>query len=160
MPGSAPPIANEHEGLRAFIAQQHAGIRNAAYGLSDEQAHSAPSASSISIAGLVKHVTVCERSWVERVSAAPGLPPSDSRPVEEQTADYGQDWDPTGQSITDLLTRFDEVAAETEEVVPGLDLAGAGAARGTMVPQGPRGVVGALGAAPPHRGDRPSRRTR
>jgi uncharacterized damage-inducible protein DinB len=122
MPGSAPPIANEHEGLRAFLAQQHAGIRNAAFGLPDEQAHSAPSTSSISIAGLVKHVTVCERSWMERVSAAPGLPPSDSRPVEEQTADYGQDWDPTGQSITDLLTRFDEVAAETEEAVPGLDL--------------------------------------
>jgi len=122
MPGSAPPIANEHEGLRAFLAQQHAGIRNAAYGLPDEQAHSAPSVSSISIAGLVKHVTVCERSWMDRAYAAPAAPASDTRTFAEQAADYGKDWDPTGQSITELLAGFDEVATKTEEAIPRLDL--------------------------------------
>lgn len=122
MPGLPPPVANEHEALRAFLSQQHAGIRNAAYGLTDEQAHAAPSVSSISIAGLVKHVTVGERGWMDRVYAAPGVPASDERPVSERRADYGQDWDPTGQTVTELLAGFDEVARATEAAIPELDL--------------------------------------
>ena len=61
MPGTAPPVATEHEGLRAFLRQQHDGIRNATFGLTDDQAHATPSASAICLAGVVKHVTNCER---------------------------------------------------------------------------------------------------
>jgi uncharacterized damage-inducible protein DinB len=122
MPGNAAPVADEHSALRAFLGQQHAGIRKAAFGLTDEEAHAAPSASAISIAALVKHVTFCEQGWMDRVHAAPGLPESDARPVEEQMADYGQDWDPTGQRIEDLLAHFDEVATATEQAIPDLDL--------------------------------------
>ena len=38
MPGLVPPIADEREALLAFLAQQRAALRYAAYGLTDGQA--------------------------------------------------------------------------------------------------------------------------
>lgn len=122
MPGTPPPVATEREALRAFLVQQHDGIRGAAYGLTDEQAHATPSASAISIAGLVKHITVMERTWMARALAAPGVPAPDTRPVEERSADYGQDWNPAGERLEDLLADFDAMAAASETVIAGLDL--------------------------------------
>lgn len=122
MSGNPPPVANEHEALRAFLVQQHDGIRGAAYGLTDEQAHATPSVSAISIASLVKHVTVMERGWLDRALAAPGVPPPDPRPMEEQKADYGQDWNPAGQRLEDLLADFDAMATASENAIAGLDL--------------------------------------
>ena len=56
VPGQAPPHADERELLLAFLAQQRDGIRNAAYGLTDEQARLTPTAGTLSVGGLVKHV--------------------------------------------------------------------------------------------------------
>ncbi|MEO7061602.1 MAG: DUF664 domain-containing protein, partial [Lapillicoccus sp.] len=122
MPGTPPPVATEKDALRAFLAQQHDGIRGVAFGLTDEQAHATPSASAITIAGLVKHVTVMERGWMDRAYAAPGVPAPDPRPLEEVMADYGQDWNPAGQSLTDLLADFDAMAAASEAAIADLDL--------------------------------------
>ena len=58
MPMNAPPVADERQGLLAFLAQQRSDVRIAAYGLTDDQARMATTASSLSIGGLVKHVTV------------------------------------------------------------------------------------------------------
>ena len=56
MPGQAPPISDEREGLLAYLRQQRDGIRFAAYGLTDDQARLTPTAGALSIGGLVKHV--------------------------------------------------------------------------------------------------------
>lgn len=122
MPGTPPPTPTEHAALRTFLRQQHDGIRNVAFGLTDEQAHATPSASAISIAGLVKHVTHAERGWMARVRAAPEAPAPDQRSGADRAAEYGRDWDATGEDIADLLAAFDAVAVATEEAVPGLDL--------------------------------------
>ncbi len=122
MPGLPPPVATEHEGLRAFLAQQHDGIRNAAFGLTDEQAQATPSASAISIARLLSHLAATEQSWMERVYAVPEPVTPDPRPIEEQAADYGKDWDATGRTLEELLARFDEVASATEQAIASLDL--------------------------------------
>ena len=37
-------------------------------------------------------------------------------------ADYGSDWDASGDTIDDPLTQFDEVARATEDAIVGLDL--------------------------------------
>jgi uncharacterized damage-inducible protein DinB len=124
MPGTPPPVATEREALAVFLRQQHDGIRNAAYGLTDEQAHLVPSRSAISIAGLLKHVAVTERVWMQRArSGADGLP-GDDRPTAVRAQEYGQDWDATADALPDLLTAFDEVAGETEAAAldPDLDL--------------------------------------
>ena len=42
MPGSVPPVADEREGLLAYLAQQRDVIRVTAFGLTDEQARLTP----------------------------------------------------------------------------------------------------------------------
>src|SRR5688500_1218094 len=65
MPAQAYPHTDEIDLLLGFIAQQRDGLRYAAFGLTDEQARQAPAASSLSVGGLVKHVTEMERSWMD-----------------------------------------------------------------------------------------------
>ena len=87
MPGNAPPVATEREAISTYLRQQHDGIRFAAYGLTDEQAHQVSSRSAISIANLVKHVTHTERTWMERAGlpARPG-PRTHGRLIRSGTA--------------------------------------------------------------------------
>jgi hypothetical protein len=124
MPGTPPPVASEREALSVFLRQQHDGIRNAAYGLTDEQAHAVPSRSAISIAGVVKHVAFTERTWLERARAGADGLSADSRPTQVQAQEYGQDWNPEGQTIAHLLAAFDVVATDVEAAAldPTLDL--------------------------------------
>src|SRR3954471_15517171 len=63
MPGMTPPVADEREGLVAFLQQQRDAVRISAYGLTDEQARMAASAGALTIGGLVKHLADMERSW-------------------------------------------------------------------------------------------------
>src|SRR5215510_5422108 len=67
MPGQAAVLTDERELLLAYIAQQRDGIRYAAHGLTDAQARLTPSASSLSIGGLIKHVATMERGWIDMV---------------------------------------------------------------------------------------------
>jgi len=141
MPGNAPPVATEREAISTYLRQQHDGIRFAAYGLTDEQAHQVSSRSAISIANLVKHVTHTERTWMERARAGAVLPadwshgetgrspesPKD-RPMADRAAwshgetgrspgsakEYGDDWNADGETIDDLMAAFDVVARDTE----------------------------------------------
>jgi hypothetical protein len=127
MPGNAPPVATEREAISTYLRQQHDGIRFAAYGLTDEQAHQVSSRSAISIANLVKHVTHTERTWMERARAGAVLP-ADDRPMADRAAwshgetgrspgsakEYGDDWNADGETIEDLMAAFDAVARDTE----------------------------------------------
>src|SRR5690242_16024421 len=63
----SPRADSEREGLIDFLGQQRYVLRNAAYGLTDDQARLAPSASSLSIGGLVKHVASTEQGWIDRI---------------------------------------------------------------------------------------------
>jgi hypothetical protein len=88
MPGNAPPVANERQALREFLAHQQQAFVAVAFGLTDEQARSTPTVSALSIGGLIKHVTEVERNWMDRVKAAPDFPPADTRPMEERMAGH------------------------------------------------------------------------
>lgn len=88
MPALAPPVSDERSALREFLAFHQSAYFAVSHGLRDEQARSAPSASALSIGGLVKHATGMQRSWMARVAAAPGAPPKDTRPFEEIAAEF------------------------------------------------------------------------
>ena len=60
MPGQAPPLPDERDLLLAFLNQQRDGLRFATFGLTDEQARSAPTPSPLSVGGLLKHVISME----------------------------------------------------------------------------------------------------
>ena len=74
MPGQVAPVADEREGLLAYLAQGRSVLRLTAYGLSDAQARATPTVSSLSVGGLIKHVTNVERGWIQDVLPAAGRP--------------------------------------------------------------------------------------
>jgi uncharacterized damage-inducible protein DinB len=116
MPGQAPPATDERELLLAYIAQQRDGVRNAAYGLTDELARLTPAASSLSIGGLIKHVTETERSWIDTVlQRERGGSREDQESSYEENFRLGPD-----ETLAEVLARYDETAKETEAVVAGI----------------------------------------
>jgi uncharacterized damage-inducible protein DinB len=92
MPGLPPPAVGERQTLLNFLAFQQDAFFALAYGLTDEDARSTPTVSSLSIGGLIKHATNVQHSWVQRAAAAPDFPPPDPRPLEEQMADYADQY--------------------------------------------------------------------
>ncbi|MGU3497916.1 DinB family protein [Mycobacterium sp. C31M] len=126
MPAMPPPIADERAGLKEYVAAQQYAFKAIAFGLTDEQARSAPSVSTLSIGGLIKHVTLCQAGWMERVAAAPELTESDTRPMEEQAADYGDEFVMRpDETLADILAAFDEQNAETIRLIEESDLGAA-----------------------------------
>ena len=112
MPGQAPALTDERELLLAYIDQQRDGIRYAAFGLTDEQARLTPTAGTLSIGGLVTHVTAMERSWVDLILAGA----SRRRRRRGRATRTASAWHRTGRSPTPCA-ELDEVAAETAAVV-------------------------------------------
>ncbi|HEX8919624.1 MAG TPA: DinB family protein [Chloroflexota bacterium] len=108
MPGQAPPVADEREGLLAYLAQQRYALRIAAYGLTDEQARATPTRSALSIGGLIKHVAATEQHWTDTILQR-------SRTNEEDyLAGFRLGLNETLESV---LQRYDEVARETEAII-------------------------------------------
>ncbi|HTN80061.1 MAG TPA: DinB family protein [Acidimicrobiales bacterium] len=108
MPGQTPPVADEREGLLAYLAQQRLVLRLSAYGLTDEQARQSPSVSPLSVGGLIKHVASVERYWIDIV-------------VQRQI-DTPDDYEANfrvepGESLQSILDMYDAVARETEAVI-------------------------------------------
>lgn len=126
MPAMPPPIADERAGLKEYVAAQQYAFHAIAFGLTDEQARSAPSVSSLSIGGLIKHVTSCQAGWMERVAAAPDMTEGDKRPMEEQAAEYGDEFVMgEDETLAQILAKFDEQNAQTIRLIETTDLGAA-----------------------------------
>lgn len=126
MAAMPPPIADERAGLKEYVAAQQYAFKAIAFGLTDEQARSTPSASALSIGGLIKHVTQCQQGWMERVAAAPELHERDKRPMEDQVADYQDEFTMRDdETLADILDRFDAQNAETIRLIETSDLGAA-----------------------------------
>ena len=117
MPGQAPPLTDERELLLAYVAQQRDGIRYAAHGLTDDQARlAACPTTTLTIGGLVKHVTAMEQNWIDMV-----LQRRRGGSQEEQQAAYADQFRlRPDETLAGALGRYQEVAAETEEVIRGV----------------------------------------
>lgn len=112
MPGQAPPSDDERELLLAYIAQQRDGLRNAAFGLTDDQARLTPTSGSLSIGGLLKHAADMERVWVDLIL---------QRGSGGSQAAYEDNFRMTAEeTVAGLIARLDEAAKETEDVVRGI----------------------------------------
>ncbi|KRE25483.1 hypothetical protein ASG82_18145 [Mycobacterium sp. Soil538] len=126
MAAMPPPIADERAGLREYLAAQQYAFHAIAFGLTDEQARATPSVSALSIGGLIKHVTTCQRGWMERVAAAPQACADDSRPMEERAADWEDEFRMReDETLADVLAAFDAQNAETIRLVETVDLGAA-----------------------------------
>jgi uncharacterized damage-inducible protein DinB len=115
----APPAANETEAIIGFLGQAQDAFPALVYGLSAEQVALSPSASDLSLGGLVKHVTDVQLSWLAKAEAAPG-------PVQESPEDVAAyldsfRFDPT-DSLDDLLAAHERASAAVLDGVRRLDL--------------------------------------
>jgi uncharacterized damage-inducible protein DinB len=118
MPGQVRPVTDERSGLLAFLAQQRLVLRIAAYGLTEDQLRAAPTASSLTVGGLIKHCIDVERGWIDRVKQVTVDADADGK-----TRDYLDNFRMRPEDrLEDLLSQLDEVAAETERVVDAGDL--------------------------------------
>lgn len=121
MPALAAPVTDERDALREFVTYHQSAYFAVAYGLTDEQARSTPSASALSIGGLIKHATGVQRTWMQRVTAAPEVPPRDARSFEERRAAFADEFvmrdDETLQQVLDAF------AAQNAETLRALEAA-------------------------------------
>jgi uncharacterized protein DUF664 len=115
MDGMPPPANDERQTLIEFLRFQQNAFFAVAYGLTDEQARSKPSVSALSIGGLVKHAAGVQHSWTARVKAAPGSPPRDDRPFEEQAAEYEDQY--VMRDDETLAELLDKLRAQNEDTL-------------------------------------------
>jgi len=114
MPGTVPPVADERDGLLAYLAQMRLVMRIAAYGLTDEQARLAPTAGALTVGGLVKHVAAVERSWMNTMLQR--RPPADEGEQDyEANFRLGPD-----ETLADALASYEEAAKETDAIIAGI----------------------------------------
>ncbi|HEY6377689.1 MAG TPA: DinB family protein [Candidatus Dormibacteraeota bacterium] len=86
-------------------------LRVAAHGLTDEQATATPSASALSLAGLIKHVASVERYWMDTVVQR----------QRETEGDYASNFRlGPGEALASVLDLYSEIAAQTEAIVAGI----------------------------------------
>ncbi|MFI1713943.1 DinB family protein [Streptomyces litmocidini] len=101
-----------------FVEAQRAALRRSLLGLTEEQAASRPSASELSLSGLVKHVAEVELNWLRLAQQRP----NERQRTEETWGEAFRLVD--GETIPDVVAFWEDVAKETEEFVrsvPSLD---------------------------------------
>src|SRR6187402_1503717 len=109
MPGQVGVIGNEREGLLAYLAQMRYVLKLTAYGLTPEQLRAAPTASPLTVGGLIKHCASTEEGWIDTVRREP-------REVDYQA--YGENFAlRDDESIEDVFSWYDRVAARTEKTI-------------------------------------------
>ncbi|MFD2471318.1 DinB family protein [Amycolatopsis silviterrae] len=115
MPDKLSLTPDERDGLLGFLTQQRQAMKAATYGLTDHQARAVPSASTLSVGGLVKHVSSTESGWIDRVLRIP------QKPFAESMADYQENYRlGPDETLESVLAAYDQVAARTEEVIAGI----------------------------------------
>src|SRR4051812_35233611 len=115
MPANPRPVRDERDGLLVFLAQQRLGLQAACYGLTEGQARLAPTASSLSLGGLVKQLAPAERSWMRALLAGADEPPAD---LEAMFADYVANFSlRPDETLAGVLADYEAAAAETERLV-------------------------------------------
>jgi hypothetical protein len=104
MPAIVRSVDDERDALGAFLEHERHVMVVAAHGLTDQEARSTPTASALSIAGLLEHVTSTERTWSSMILGASRVPD-----------------DPSGGTLDALVDAYAAACAETDAAVAAVD---------------------------------------
>jgi Protein of unknown function (DUF664) len=115
MVGTPLPASGEQQSLVEFLRFNQNAFFAVSYGLTDDQARSTPSVSTLSVGGLIKHAANVQKGWVERVQFAPDFPPKDERPMEELMAEYADQYVMRDDETLDQL--LDELRKQNAETL-------------------------------------------
>lgn len=112
--------SNERDALAGFLDQQRDALVRKIQGLSDADARRAPTASSLSLLGLLKHSTVWEERWFQGVVAGRPLPdgwPERGSPVPNEDLLVEEE-----DTIEQWVARYEEAAATSRQIVDAMEL--------------------------------------
>jgi hypothetical protein len=111
--------ADEREALAGFLDWQRNALIRKARGVSEADARSAPTASSLSLLGLLKHSTAWEARWFDGVVA--GRPLADGWP--EQEPDYDEDFVVgDDETLEEWVARYEQACETSRQVVAAVEL--------------------------------------
>ncbi len=120
------PVAlqgRERADLLATLGRHRGFLCHTLQGLTDEQAAARPTASEMTLGGLIKHVATTEAGWARFMAGgASAMAPEGSSWTQD--AWMGQFRLVEGDTVAGLLAAYEQVAAETDELVrtlPDLD---------------------------------------
>jgi uncharacterized damage-inducible protein DinB len=114
-PGSA---TGERRDLVQSLDRQRQFLRHTTRGLTDEQAAQRTTASELSLGGLIKHVTLAERQWIDFILEGPAA--MGGRDEASMTAWMNAFGMAEGDTLARLLEAYEEVARRTDDLVMAL----------------------------------------
>ncbi len=107
----------ERADLIQTLAKHRGFLGQTVQGLTDEQAALRPTASELCLGGIIKHVALVESGWVDFILNGPRTGPMDQAAYEAHAAGFRME---DGETLAELLSRYDEAARRTDEVVASL----------------------------------------
>ena len=125
MPALAPPVGDERHALHTFLAYQQDAFVAVAHGLTDEQARATPTVSSLSIGGLIKHVTQVEQGWQQFARGERHVMADIDweNPADGQIESFQNGFRLIeGETLESALADYERTGAVTDEMVRTLDL--------------------------------------
>ncbi|WP_157101543.1 DinB family protein [Nocardia shimofusensis] len=120
---SSTALTGERAALLKALGKARFFLRHTVNGLTDEQAGTRSTVSELCLGGLIKHVAGCEEGWVNFILDGT----SAMKDFDDMTeADYQKRDDEfrmlPGETLADVLARYEAVAARTDEIVATVDL--------------------------------------
>jgi hypothetical protein len=112
--------SNERDALTGFLDRQRDALVSKVRGVSDADARRAPTASSLSLLGLLKHGAVWEGRWFEGVVAGRPLPdgwPEHESPIPDE--DFLVD---ERDTVEQWVARYEKAAETSRQIVAAVQL--------------------------------------
>jgi uncharacterized protein DUF664 len=117
MTTSTETTTGERADLLATLAAHRGFLRYTVRGLTDEQAARHTTVSELCLGGLVKHVTMTERRWVDFIMAGPSAMMAGESAQAGWAAGFQM---AEGETLDGLLASYEQVARRTDELVASL----------------------------------------
>jgi uncharacterized damage-inducible protein DinB len=108
--------ATEREALCGFLDQQRDALMRKVRGVSDADARTAPTASSLSLLGLLKHSALWERRWFQVIVAGRRFPGEWPEGTEDDFAVGDED------TVEHWLLRYSDEAAVSRQITADMGL--------------------------------------
>jgi len=105
----------ERADLLETLAKHRSFLRQTVHGVTDEQAAQRTTVSELCLGGLIKHVTRVERGWADFIVEGPIATGSvDQAAMEAHAASFRME---AGDTVAELLARYEEEATHTDDLV-------------------------------------------
>src|SRR5688500_12762881 len=116
MTAATQTLTGERADFLQMLAKHRGFLRFTVQNLTDEQANLRTTVSELTLGGLIKHVAVTERAWVNFILE--GAASMSKDPVDWEAQFSMRE----GETLAELLDRYEEIARRTDELVETIDL--------------------------------------